>query len=372
MRNLGDTVARLRVKAAAETSAAKRLAPVQASRSNPGNLSAWKYVPQSLPDAPALVVVLHGCTQTAAAYDLGAGWSTLAELSGFIVLYPEQQRANNPGLCFNWYSPGDAKREEGEAASIQSIIEATILQHNIDRSRVFITGLSAGGAMTAAMLATYPEVFAGGAIIAGLPYGCAKSMPDAFDRMRGQGLPSAAASAAAVLTASGHSGPFPAVSIWHGSADRTVSPSNADALLAQWAGVHDLEPVPDEIFQGAGHTHRVWKNAKGEIVLEDYRIAGMGHGTPVDTQGSNPCGKAGPYMLEAGVSSTRLLVERWKLAGEQSTQTLPPSRSSAVDPHIRSLAVGGSHKPARPTAQPPASGLQTVIEDALRRAGLMK
>ena len=103
--------------------------------------------------APALVVVLHGCTQTAAGYDLGAGWSTLAERYGFVLLLPEQTPANNPKTCFNWFLPGDTARDRGEALSIRQMIEKTIGAHGVDRKRVFITGLSAGGAMTAAMLA---------------------------------------------------------------------------------------------------------------------------------------------------------------------------------------------------------------------------
>src|SRR5205085_5815523 len=138
---------------------------------NPGAVRMFAYVPNNLARAPALVVVLHGCTQSAASYDLGAGWSKLAERCGFVVLLPEQTSANNPKTCFNWFLPGDTVRGRGEALSIRQMIEKTIGAHGIDRTRVFITGLSAGGAMTAAMLATYPEVFAAGAIIAGLPYG---------------------------------------------------------------------------------------------------------------------------------------------------------------------------------------------------------
>ena len=92
----------------------------------------------------------------------------LADLHGFAVLFPEQQRANNANLCFNWFVPEDIRRDSGEALSIRQMIEAMVVAHGLDRSRIFVTGLSAGGAMASAMLATYPEIFAGGAIIAGL------------------------------------------------------------------------------------------------------------------------------------------------------------------------------------------------------------
>src|SRR4051812_7766720 len=151
--------------------------------SNPGALRMFTYVPKKLSRAPALVVVLHGCTQSAAAYDLGAGWSTLAKRYGFVLLLPEQTPANNPKTCFNWFLPADTARDRGEALSIRQMIEKTIGAHGIDRTRVFVTGLSAGGAMAAAMLATYPEVFAAGAIIAGLPYGAAGNVQQAFESM---------------------------------------------------------------------------------------------------------------------------------------------------------------------------------------------
>lgn len=369
MRNLGDTVARLKARPTVNVGSEPPLDRSPIEGPNPGGLIAWKRVPEGLPSRPALVVALHGCTQTAAAYDVGSGWSTLAEQYGFVVLYPEQQRANNPGLCFNWYAPGDARRDAGEAASIRSAIESVMSQHDIDRSRVFITGLSAGGAMASVLLATYPEVFAGGAVIAGLPFGAASTVPEAFERMRGQGLAAASASTSAVLAASTHPGPRPTISIWHGTADHTVSPLNADALVAQWGGVLGCAVQPDESTRIGRHTHRVWRDQTGSAILEDYRMAGMGHGVPIHTKGSDPCGRAGPYMIETEISSTRALATRWKLdvanpakqsphetrsAQPETTQTPPPSR-------VQNL-------PGEPAA---VSHVQQVIEDALRRAGLM-
>ena len=200
--------------------------------SNPGALRMFTYAPKKSEPSPALVVVLHGCTQSAASYDLGAGWSTLADRYGFVLLLPEQTQANNPKTCFNWFLPGDTARDRGEALSIRQMIEKTIGAHGIDRSRVFITGLSAGGAMTAAMLATYPEVFAAGAIIAGLPYGTAGNVQQAFESMF-QGRPRTAKEwGDLVRRASAHRGPWPRVSVWHGDLDATVKPMNADGLIA--------------------------------------------------------------------------------------------------------------------------------------------
>ena len=151
---------------------------------NPGDLRMFSFVPANLPPSPALVVVLHGCGQTAAGYDLGAGWSTLANHYGFALLLPEQRASNNTHTCFNWFNPLDVARGQGEVASIAAMIEDMVKAHDLDPRRVFITGLSAGGAMTAAMLACYPDLFAGGAIIAGLPYGAATDVQGALQAMR--------------------------------------------------------------------------------------------------------------------------------------------------------------------------------------------
>ena len=215
-----------------------RLSDLPAVRPNPGNLVGRYYVPAGLKGPAPLVVVLHGCTQNAAVYDHGSGWSALADKHGFILLFPEQQRANNPLLCFNWFSAGDSQRGMGEAASIRAMIEAMEKAHDVDPERIFVTGLSAGGAMASVMLATYPEVFAGGAIIAGVAYGCASGVAEAFDCMGGRARSDAKELAARVRRASPHKGPWPRVQVWQGSADATVVASNADAIALQWAHLH--------------------------------------------------------------------------------------------------------------------------------------
>ena len=226
--------------------------------SNPGALRMFSYVPKKLGVSPALVVVLHGCTQSAASYDLGAGWSTLAERYGFILLLPEQTQGNNPKTCFNWFLPGDTARGRGEALSIRQMIEKTIGAHGVDRGKIFITGLSAGGAMTAAMLATYPEVFAAGAIIAGLPYGTAGNVQQAFESMFQGRTHTAREWGDLVRRESTHRGPWPRVSIWHGDADATVKPVNADSLIAQWSDVHGVDIAPiDDIVDG--YPRKIWR-----------------------------------------------------------------------------------------------------------------
>jgi poly(hydroxyalkanoate) depolymerase family esterase len=281
---------------------------------NPGALLARAYVPAGLARGAPLVVALHGCTQSAAAYDHGAGWSQLADELGFALLCPEQQRANNPNLCFNWFSPVDARRGSGEALSIRQMAAAMVATHGLDERRIFVTGLSAGGAMASILLATYPEVFAGGAIIAGLPFGAASSVNEAFARMRADGYPADTVLAGAIRAASQHKGPWPRLSVWQGGADQTVLPANAERILAQWQIVHGLQSVTPQRSLVEGSQHRLWRDAAGAPVLEAYDIPGMGHGTPLHTRGAQGVGASGPFMLEAGVSSTRHIARFWGLA----------------------------------------------------------
>jgi poly(hydroxyalkanoate) depolymerase family esterase len=272
---------------------------------NPGDLRMFAFVPDHLQPRPALVVVLHGCGQTAAGYDMGAGWSTLAERFGFALLMPEQRPSNNANTCFNWFSPEDTARDHGEACSIRQMIACMASDHGIDAQRIFVTGLSAGGAMTSVMLATYPEVFAGGAIIAGLPYGVATNVREALNGMFQSSSHPAGELGDLVRNASDHRGPWPKLSVWHGSADRTVNPANADEIVKQWLDVHDLPAAPMSVGTVDGYPHQVWWNADGETIVESYTITDMAHGTPLGLADNDErYGAQGAFLIEAGISSS--------------------------------------------------------------------
>jgi poly(hydroxyalkanoate) depolymerase family esterase len=377
MRSLADTIARLsalKVGGTPYASGPDRLQDLRGFGSNPGALKARTYVPDGLPENAPLVVVLHGCLQTAAGYDHGSGWSTVADKEGFALLYPEQQRANNPNMCFNWFVPDDIRRDAGEALSIHQMIERMILDHGLDRQRVFITGLSAGGAMTGVMLATYPEMFAGGAIIAGLPYGSAHTMPEAFDRMRGRGGPNERELGTLVRQASDHAGPWPTVSIWHGTSDATVAPSNGHAIASQWRAVHNLKAAPTRIETIGAHRRRIWQDVDGRDAIEEYTITGMGHGTPLAT-GPGSCGAVGPYMLDADISSTQRIAHLWGLASAAARSEKAPRQKDATLPAVTTPLLHYREAPRRRGGRPsgaPVNAIQKVIENALRTAGLMK
>lgn len=213
--------------------------------SNPGKLAMFVHLPDSplLAGAP-LIVLLHGCGQTAATFATATGWVGLADRLGIPLVLPEQSGENNHGRCFNWFRPLHVKRGSGEAQSIRQMVQTASERFGSDPSRVFVAGLSAGGAMTAALLAAYPEVFAGGAIVAGLPVGAAASTAEALARMADAGPPrSRDALAEQVRKAAPvrHNGPWPRVSIWHGSADDVVDPANARLLADQWSALHGVD-----------------------------------------------------------------------------------------------------------------------------------
>ena len=369
MRRLGSTVARLtafrRAGLASLPQNDSRLTPLVDFGSNPGALDALVHLPDDLPARAPLVVVLHGCTQNAAVYDQGSGWSTLADRHGFALLFPEQRRANNHNLCFNWYAAADARRDKGETKSIAQMVAHMIAEHDLEPTRVYVTGLSAGGAMTAAMLASYPELFAGGAIIAGLPFASANTLPDALERMRGTGGPSRRELAKLARAAAPDGGPVPTLSVWHGTRDHIVAPANASAIVDQWRDLHAVGDEAGTTDRIDGHRRQTWRDPAGRAVVTRYDIDGMGHGTPLDTRGDEACGTAGPHMLEANICSTRRIAESWGLTGKVVANS-KPMVDVIAEPRAR------TQTPPMQPLPPRATGVGAVIEDALRAAGLMR
>jgi poly(hydroxyalkanoate) depolymerase family esterase len=345
------------------------------------------YCPQTLPDNPALVVVLHGCTQTAAGYDLGAGWSTLADRYGFALLLPEQQRSNNPNGCFNWFRPEHSRRNQGEPLSIRQMIEKSIVDHGIDRRRVFVTGLSAGGAMASNMLACYPEVFSGGAIIAGLPYGAATTVQQAFESMFQCPSRPAREWGDLVRKASSHRGPWPRVSVWHGNDDKTVIPSNALEILKQWTEVHGLPPSPSLKTRVDGHPREVWINDAGDELIEAYTITDMAHGTPLAIgEAEGACGSPGPFLLPVGISSSYHIAKFFGIAVARAAA----EKNASVEGNVAKIYSAPRHyvtaepvlegevldKDDEPISQqeptPPFHEIGAVINKALKAAGLIR
>lgn len=307
------------------------LKPVTGFGSNPGNLDAFKYVPPDSGTSPRpLVVALHGCAQQAPDYDDETGWVKFADKFHFALLLPQQKQVNHPFKCFRWFDPNHNERDKGEALSIRQMIEKMKTDSNIDPKRIYVTGLSGGGAMTAVMLATYPDVFAGGGIVAGIPYKCANTENEAqmqcgvlnHNMMKQNKISMTPAQwGNLVRRASTSTGPFPPIpiSIWQGDADETVDPQNEIELMEQWTnavGVDQTPEVNEILNKTTAHpvTHKVFANSEGKALVETFLVRGMKHGTPIDPGTANEkCGTAAPFILNVGICSSFYIARFWGL-----------------------------------------------------------
>ena len=255
------------------------------------------------------------------------------------------------------------------------MVAAAIKQHDSDPARVFITGLSAGGAMAAAMLATYPELFAGGAVIAGLAYGVARGVPDALRVMsRGDGRDAAALGG---LVQRGGASPL-LLSIWQGDADHTVNAANARDLVRQWTNARGLAETPGEVARLGKRSRSIWRGSGGSV-LELNIMHGLGHGAPLSTKAQGDVGQPAPYMLETGVSSTLEIAAFWGL----STSTATSRRDTSVDAtaqisgDVEAAAAPDSGEGVGARVMDAVSGhvpsqVRDVIAAALRSAGLLR
>jgi poly(hydroxyalkanoate) depolymerase family esterase len=279
------------------TASAQTLSPVTGFGDNPGNLTAFEHVPATLPTHPGLVVLLHGCGQNADSVDDESGWVALADARGFVLLLPQQSASNNSSTCFNWFLPDDVDSTHGELASILQMVEAEKSAHDVDSTRVFVAGLSAGAAMGAALLAQAPDVFAAGALYAGLPVGCASSLNEAFACQSNPPTHTQAEWAHDVTGTSTRT-TWPRVMVWHGVDDLVVSPHNSDALVLQWTGVHALAETPDATSTTGALTSSQW-HAGGVVVVESDVVGGMGHGIAIDP--AHSCGVPAPFVVDVGV-----------------------------------------------------------------------
>jgi len=287
--------------------------PVPEFGSNPGRLDLFVHVPRRTPAPGApLIVVLHGCGQEAPGFAADAGWVAVSEALGVPLLLPAQTRANNRHGCFHWFRPGDVTRGKGEAMSIRQALRWAMRHFATDRRRVFVVGLSAGGAMAAALLAIYPAVFRAGAVVAGMPVGAAVTAGGALLRMRSAAPFTTRAGLAASVRAHNPTraaAAWPLLSLWQGGRDRTVDPANAELLAAQWGALHGLDAMPaSDAMIGPGVRRRSWGPA-GRALVELWTIEEMEHGFPIGAAEGRPA----PWVLPMGVPAAREICAFWGL-----------------------------------------------------------
>lgn len=224
-----------------------------------------------------LIIMLHGCTQNPDDFAVGTGMNRLAEEHGFIVAYPRQSMRANRSACWNWFNLTDQMRDVGEPSIIAGITRTIMVEFDIDGERVYVAGLSAGGAMAAIMSATYPELYAATGIHSGLAYGSATDVVSAFAAMRGTSSPAAPAQTKSHLnSANGRSRTI----VFHGASDQRVHPSNAERILAEArAGLTDpaQETQHDGSAGGRTYIRTVITDAHGVPHVEHWAIDGLGH-----------------------------------------------------------------------------------------------
>jgi poly(hydroxyalkanoate) depolymerase family esterase len=231
------------------------------------------YVPSSYQgQAVPLVVMLHGCTRNPDDFAAGTNMNALAEEHTFLVAYPGQPSSANANKCWNWFVPGDQTRDAGEPSILAGITRQIMRDHAVDPSRVYVAGMSAGGAAAAIMGAAYPDLYAAIGVHSGLAQGAAHDIPSAFAAMR-QGGP-------AVASASrGRSGRVVPTIVFHGDQDRTVSAVNGEQVIAQAKAGADLRTtvILGQSEAGVRYTRSVQANESGRPVLEHWVLQGAGH-----------------------------------------------------------------------------------------------
>ena len=256
-----------------------------------GSLAYRLYVPGRAPGrAMPLVVMLHGCTQSPEDFAAGTRMNEVAEQQGFLVAYPRQTQSANLQKCWNWFEAKDQHRDGGEPALIAGLTREILRDHAVDPARVYVAGLSAGGAAAAIMGQAYPDLYAAVGVHSGLAAGAASDMPSAFAAMRQGG-------------ARLHSNlPVPTI-VFHGDRDRTVHPANGDQVLAQAGAGASLEADVSrgQASGGLDFTRTVQSDENGRPMLELWTLHGAGHAW---SGGST----AGTYTEPRGPDASREMV----------------------------------------------------------------
>lgn len=275
------------------------------------------YIPTSYNgQAVPLVVMLHGCTQSPDDFAAGTGMNRVAEADGFLVAYPAQALAANSSRCWNWFEASHQQRDAGEPSLVAGITREVMAHHNVDPGRVYVAGLSAGGAMAAIVAATYPDLYAAVGVHSGLAPGSAHDLPSALRAMQQGGRARQSPVHRAV----------PMI-LFHGDRDSTVRPRNADHLVEQWTAAATnphapgaTAPTPTTVHQGQvpggrSYTRAVYTDHRGQPLVEWWTIHGAGHAW---SGGS----RSGTYTDPAGPDASRELA-RFFLEHPRPTPTPP-------------------------------------------------
>ena len=297
--------------------------------SNPGNLSLFYYAPKNSKDTAPMVVVLHGCSQFAKSAAELTGWNALADEYGFYVMYPQQHITNNPSHCFNWFKNNEIERGKGECESIRQMVEYMQKKFKVDKKKIFITGMSAGAAMSVVMIATQPSVFKAAAVFAGGPYkpggnifsssgsmvwGVNKT-PEEWKELVWRENPA-------------FKDRYPKVLIFHGTKDPVVNIKSANEIVKQWTCLHKTDTIPDAVdsayLNKKDITRIAYHGKANEEAVVFYKVNDLGHALPVDVGAcKNQGGKTGIFATDKQFYSTFYtacefgLIPDWNINGPE-------------------------------------------------------
>jgi poly(hydroxyalkanoate) depolymerase family esterase len=315
-----------------------------------GRHSYFVYTPESYQIASPvpLVVMLHGCTQTAADFATGTSMNLLAEQHCFVVLYPQQTSTANQRRCWNWFLPENQQRGSGEPARIVGMINSlrrNTARWTIDPARIYVAGLSAGASMAVILGATYPDLFAAIGIHSGLAYQAATNVRSAFQAMR-RGGPDPLQQGRAAYVAMGNCSRIVPATVFHGTNDITVAPANGDQVARQWMQTNHLasshaytadfnlpaRATPGQISNGHSYVVAAWHASNGDEVQSYWKIGGMGHawsggdpaGSYTDPRGPN----ASVAMYNFFMAHPMRRVDRQSIISQRIRQRYTPGGSS--------------------------------------------
>lgn len=268
------------------------------------------YIPSGSTGRPLpLLVMLHGCTQSADDFAAGTRMNALAESGDFFVVYPEQSNSANMSKCWNWFNAGDQQREQGEPSIIAGITRQIAATQPVDTRKIYVAGMSAGAAMAVVLGETYPDLYAAVGVHSGIPYGAAHDLPSAFGAMQGSG-PEVPRSRTRSPEAADLTRTVPVI-VFHGDRDSTVHQRNAEHVLNQ--RLSDTEgDTPratvrrDQVPGGHSYTRSVYRDAKRRAVAERWIVHGAGHawsggspqGSYTDSKGPDASAEMVRFFLE--------------------------------------------------------------------------
>lgn len=297
----------LSCSALATSQALENFQPLTDFGNNPGDLTASYFQPTK--QTKSLVVFLHGCVQQGEALAKQSGFVALAKQYNFTLLLPQQSTNNNVTSCFNWFSEQDSDKDQGEVLSIKNMILTLKTQSEFDH--VFIAGLSAGGAMTSALLVHYPELFSAGAVIAGLPYPCANNLAKAISCMRNG--PSQSSMELASIAKQGNEAvkKWPRLIVITGSKDKVVSPKNSQSLALQWSKLSETLLKPSKTSP-VGYQQTLWQGNEESPQVKLVEISEMGHGLGVNSSYKNRDASA-DFLFESSLDTAKSIIDFWSV-----------------------------------------------------------